>query len=64
MDPIALSPAQQFEIEKMNRIIDSTADVAALRGVAKQLFTAWMTQRAATVWMMRQTLPKGQALNG
>ena len=64
MDSMALSPAQQFEIEKMNRIIDSTADIAALRKVAKELLTAWMMQRSATVWMMRQTLPKSEIPNG
>jgi hypothetical protein len=50
--------AQQFEIAKMERVIDNTSDVEALRKVAKMLHQAWQGQRAATLWAMRQSLPK------
>ncbi len=55
-DPIALSLGQQFEVERMNRVIESTADLEALQGLAKQLLQAWQSQRAATQWVMRQQL--------
>lgn len=54
---ITLSTAQQFELERFNRVIDETTDREALRKIAKQLHHAWQTQRAATVWAYRQTLP-------
>ena len=47
---------QQFELERMNRAIDATADVAELQGLAKQLLMAWHSQKAATQWVMRQQL--------
>lgn len=59
-DPMALTTSQQFEIERMNRTIDATTDVADLRRIAKMLLQAWQTQRAASVWAMRQTLPRRQ----
>ena len=56
MEPLALSTAQQFESERFGRAIDATDDLPTLRGLAKQLLQAWMTQRAATHWVMRQGL--------
>lgn len=55
-EPLALTLGQQFELERMTRVIDSTGDAQSLRGLAKQLLQAWQTQRAATEWMMRQQL--------
>jgi hypothetical protein len=55
-EPLALSLVQQFELERMNRAIDETGDVTALRGIAKQLLQAWQSQKAATQWVMRQQL--------
>ena len=55
-EPLALSLGQQFELERMSRAIDETGDVAALRGIAKQLLQAWQSQKAATQWVMRQQL--------
>ena len=51
-----LSTAQQFELERMRRTIDATTDPAALRELCRQLLHAWHTQKAATQWVMRQTL--------
>jgi hypothetical protein len=53
MDAIALTPAQEFELERMRRVIDATSDVEALRSLSKQLLQAWHSQRAATNWIMR-----------
>jgi hypothetical protein len=55
-EPLALSLGQQFELERMNRAIDETGDLTALRGIAKQLLQAWHSQKAATQWVMRQQL--------
>lgn len=55
-EPLALSLDQQFELERMNRAIDETGDLMALRGIAKQLLQAWQSQKAATQWVMRQQL--------
>ena len=52
--PIELSTGQQFEIERLSRAIDATADPEDLRRVAKQLLRAWHTQKAATNWIIRQ----------
>ena len=53
-EPLSLSLGQQFELERMNRAIDSTADLQTLQGLAKQLLQAWHSQKAATHWVMRQ----------
>ena len=55
-EPLSLSLGQQFELERMNRAIDSTADLQTLQGLAKQLLMAWHSQKAATQWVMRQQL--------
>jgi hypothetical protein len=55
-EPLTLSLGQQFELERMNRAIDATADLEALQGLAKQLLMAWHSQKAATQWVMRQQL--------
>lgn len=54
--PIELTLNQKFEIERFNRAIDTTADLAQLRDIAKQLLQAWHTQKAATNWAMRQQI--------
>ena len=64
-EPLALSLGQQFELERMNRVIESTADLETLQDLAKQLLQAWQSQRAATQWVMRQQLngPPGFGVN-
>jgi hypothetical protein len=57
MEPLALTTSQRFEIERFSRAIDATDDVAALKSIANQLLRAWMAQKAATVWAMKQTMP-------
>ena len=51
---VNLSVSQQFDVERMNRAIESTIDPQLLKVLAKQLLQAWHSQRAATVWVMRQ----------
>jgi len=53
-ESINLSVTQQFNIERMNRAIESTLDPQQLQVLAKQLLQAWHSQRAATVWVTRQ----------
>ena len=53
-ESIAMSMTQCFEVERMNRAIEATADPAQLKTLAKQLLHAWQSQRAATQWVMRQ----------
>jgi hypothetical protein len=53
-ESIAMSMTQCFEVERMNRAIEATADPAQLQMLAKQLLHAWQSQRAATQWVMRQ----------
>jgi 3-methyladenine DNA glycosylase AlkC len=53
---IALTMTQQFEMERINRAIDSTADPEQLQSIAKQLLQAWQSQRAATDWVIRQQM--------
>jgi hypothetical protein len=55
-EPLALTLGQKFELERMSRAIDATADPQVLRGLAKQLLQAWHSQKAATQWVMRQHL--------
>ena len=55
-EPLALSLGQQFELERMSRAIEATADPQTLQGIAKQLLQAWHSQKAATQWVMRQQL--------
>jgi len=55
--------AQQFEIAKMDRVIDNTSDVEQLRKLAKMLHQAWQMQRSAATWAIRRTLPQGSEIN-
>jgi hypothetical protein len=53
---IELSMNQKFEMEKMSRVIDNCNDLAELKSLTKTLLSAWMTQKAATAWMIREQL--------
>jgi hypothetical protein len=57
VNPLELTMGQKFELEKMGRVIDSTTDLKVLQGLCKQLLGAWMSQKAATAWVMRENLP-------
>jgi hypothetical protein len=56
IQPIQLSVSQSFEVERFNRAIDETKDLDALRSIAKDLLRAWMTQKAATTWVMKDSM--------
>ena len=51
---VNLSVSQQFDVERMNRAIESTIDPHQLQVLAKQLLQAWHSQRAVTDWITRQ----------
>ena len=53
-EPSSLSVTQQFDLERMNRAIESTIDPQHLQVLAKKLLQAWHSQRAATAWITRQ----------
>lgn len=56
LTPLQLPLNQSFELEKMYRVIDSTTDVAKLQELCKDALQAWHWQKAATAWVMRQSL--------
>ena len=58
-ESVSLSVTQQFDVERMNREIESTLDLQRLQMLAKQLLQAWHSQRAATVWVTRQREQQG-----
>ena len=51
---VSLALTQQFELERLNRAIDATADPEQLQLIAQQLLQAWQAQKAATKWVGRQ----------
>ncbi len=53
-DAISLTLTQTFEMERFHRDIDSCTNLEELKALSKQLYTAWVTQKAACVWIMRQ----------
>lgn len=56
MEPLELSLSQQFEINRFSRVIDETTDVATLQRIAKELLQAWQSQKAVTIWVMKENL--------
>lgn len=53
-DPIEITTAQSFELERFSRDLDDCKNVDELRKIAKQLLQLWMGQKAAALWVMRQ----------
>lgn len=54
MGALELTMGQKFELERMQRAIDGCEDLAEIKSLAKQLTTAWMTEKAAISWLIRQ----------
>ena len=54
MERLELSLAQSYEIEKMGRAIDEEESIDKLKSVCKTLVRAWMIQKSAVSWIMRQ----------
>ena len=53
-DAISLSMAAQFETERIGRLIDTTDDPGQLRRICRMMLQGWMTQKAASEWLIRQ----------
>jgi len=58
---MVLSTTQLFEIEKMDRVIDNTTDLAKLRDLTKQLHRAWQMQKASSRWLIDENCKAMQA---
>lgn len=56
--PMALSTAEQFDMERMKRTIDEATDTNELRNICKLMLRAWYLQKAATSWVMQQGLQR------
>ena len=58
--------AAQFETERIGRLIDSTDDPGQLRRICHMMLQGWMTQKAASEWLIRQstTPPQTPAMAG
>ncbi len=63
-DPLQLSMAQQFELERLTRTIDECGDTKTLQNMAKLLLKAWQSQKAATQWMLKQQLAAPARVTG
>lgn len=55
-EDMKLEPHQQFEMNKLARIVDSCGDLEALRKVTHQLLKAWFVQKSAVAYVMKQKL--------
>lgn len=53
-NPLELSISQAFEKERLSRLIETTSDTKLLKEIAITLLNGWMTQRAATTWVMHE----------
>lgn len=53
---LELTLAQQFELDKMRRMIDSCKDPEKLRELTYKLLRAWFVQKAAVAFVMKQKL--------
>jgi len=62
-NPLELSLSQSFEKERFARAIEESTDVKQLREIAKVLLNGWFSQRAATQWIMRQSLDRPSVLS-
>jgi hypothetical protein len=58
MEPLDLSLEQQFEVARFGRVIDETTNVDDLKKIAKQLLQAWISQKAVTAWVMKDSLTR------
>lgn len=56
IEPIEFSMSQRFEMERMERAIDSTNSVEELKELAKQFLKGWMLQKASCNWVMKNNL--------
>lgn len=57
-NPLELSLSDSFNKERFSRVIDESTDIKELREVAKTLLGGWLTQKAATQWILKEALAK------
>lgn len=57
-NPLELSLSDSFNRERFTRIINESSDVKELRQVAVLLLGSWLTQKAATQWILKEALSK------
>ena len=62
MEPIALTIEQHFTQHQMLQTVDACTDLDALKMVSKQVIEAYMAQKAATAWALKQTLVRDNDL--
>lgn len=55
---LELTMTQKFELEQMLRAIEACDNLEEIKSLAKQMASAYMTQKAATNWIIRQSLGK------
>lgn len=53
---LELSLSQQFELNKMTRMIESCNDPSKLKELSNKLLKAWFVQKAAVAFVMKQKL--------
>lgn len=53
---LELSLPQQFELDKMRRMIDNCKDPEKLRELTHKLLRAWFVQKSAVAFVMKQKL--------
>jgi hypothetical protein len=56
MKPFDISISDRFEIEKQIRAIDACNDIDKIKSLTKQLCSALALQKAATKWIISESL--------
>jgi hypothetical protein len=62
-NPLELSIAQSFEKERFTRAIENSQDIKEVKEIAKVLLGGWFTQKAATQWVLQESLKKPATIN-
>lgn len=57
-NPLELSLSDSFNKERFTRAINESNDVVELRKIATVLLQGWLTQKAATQWVIKQSMSK------
>lgn len=58
MNSLEISMSQRFELEQQLRAIDACSNIDELKSLTKQLCSALAAQKAATNWVIRESLGK------
>lgn len=62
-NPLELSLSDSFNRERFTRIINESSDVKELRQIAVLLLGSWLTQKAATQWILKEAMSKPFAVS-